>query len=779
MASQATNTTTVYSLLSSTISLPRDSAPQRSLATAFDTFLCSPRPQLPDRNASPSRASVVSTSSNLTTSTVPQLKRKHGNRHIRRQQQLQSTQCLVPTPTTNGTRPLVQSQEGSRPSVPVGQAPQHSVLPALPSTPSVGQRKVTLSRSNTAPSPRRAPASHSSYGVETTAGPPPSFETQRTLSTERVWQFDKTKLLRMTTTADRGLETLLSASLTPQLVQSSPDTADTQSIPTPTDAEEVIVMEAPIEETPGVSQSEAGSKASTESHKSEDLFLNIAQIEPPRLIEKRKPRMSLPFLSSSRPPTSHRARPSNVNSDTASVAARSEVPSYSKRRSLDQHETISLSRTYFSQPQISSALSERDRPPGRRTSMFHADTLQLGRLGTARNNKLASESANIDKVKLAEPNKTESTVSTAAPSTVWDELDDLKSRIRKLEITGKLPLSSAAAMSTADRPRTATTAATTMSGSPKHNKMPATLPSAIEGVPSDVHPLLHEAMTNVKAVVSHDVYQKLQLTAQDALTIAQMVSLDPEAAGLSQGAYNTADRQLSRKAESMCRSLTELAIALSAEAKATAPTLRPVSRDMATSQSPDLGPRSRRYSNTNEPSDRSSIRMRVQSRLDSRRASSNYARPSPDLESPTALPYYPGSGSKIPPRPSATYRTRASNAYLDGTSNDDEEVLDVRPLSRAMTDVTRLRRVSRDSPGRPREYTSQHPLPISLKPNALHHEVTTQRTPLPPQISTNFISRRKYPSPSLVSTPTGQQNPDSSPLGGGTWTARLAGRRRP
>ena len=38
------------------------------------------------------------------------------------------------------------------------------------------------------PSQRRPPASHSSYGVETSNGPPPSFTTQRTLSQDRLWK---------------------------------------------------------------------------------------------------------------------------------------------------------------------------------------------------------------------------------------------------------------------------------------------------------------------------------------------------------------------------------------------------------------------------------------------------------------------------------------------------------------------------------------------------------------------------------------------------------------
>ncbi|KAJ0338705.1 hypothetical protein COL922a_005295 [Colletotrichum nupharicola] len=50
------------------------------------------------------------------------------------------------------------------------------------------------------------------------------------------------------------------------------------------------------------------------------------------------------------------------------------------------------------------------------------------------------------------------TASTTEPSTVWDELDDLKSRIHRLEMTGKLPKISGAVMSrTSDeRPPTAT-----------------------------------------------------------------------------------------------------------------------------------------------------------------------------------------------------------------------------------------------------------------------------------------------------------------------------------
>jgi len=82
---------------------------------------------------------------------------------------------------------------------------------------------------------------------------------------------------------------------------------------------------------------------------------------------------------------------------------------------------------------------------------------------------------------------TESTVSTTAPSTVWDELEDLKSRIHRLELTGKLPATSGAAMSHAsnERPATATTTVTTMSSSPKRgrgNSISPVEPVAAEGI---------------------------------------------------------------------------------------------------------------------------------------------------------------------------------------------------------------------------------------------------------------------------------------------------------
>ncbi|KAI9748027.1 MAG: hypothetical protein M4579_007330, partial [Chaenotheca gracillima] len=170
---------------------------------------------------------------------------------------------------------------------------------------------------------------------------------------------------------------------------------------------------------------------------------------------------------------------------------------------------------------------------------------------------------------------TESTVSTTAPSTVWDELDDLKSRIRKLELTGKLPSSSGAAMSHAsgERPRTATTTVTTMSSSPKRGRLNSLSPtdSGIGGpgvaaaVAANLHPLLRTSLAKSKPLLEPDVYRALETTASDALSLTALMngqSSAPSGAASVAGGNSPSDRQVRRKADSMCRSLTELCIAL-------------------------------------------------------------------------------------------------------------------------------------------------------------------------------------------------------------------------
>ncbi|CAJ2509976.1 Uu.00g058760.m01.CDS01 [Anthostomella pinea] len=169
---------------------------------------------------------------------------------------------------------------------------------------------------------------------------------------------------------------------------------------------------------------------------------------------------------------------------------------------------------------------------------------------------------------------TSSTASTAAPSTVWDELDDLKSRIHRLELTGKLPPTSGAAMSRAsdERPATAHTTATTMSASPK--RVPASVMQSADSPAGhkDVHPLLYSALAKSKDFLSSDVYGALETATADALALSSMMGTSGQPGPISSGASGigsisggatVTDRQLRRKADSVCRSLTELCLALS------------------------------------------------------------------------------------------------------------------------------------------------------------------------------------------------------------------------
>lgn len=701
-----------------------------------------------------STTTATNTTTTSTSNLPTHLKRKHAHKHMRQPLPtapaiLQDDLVLTPTktlPPTSGQQTVFPQSASSR------------------------LAQVQLHRSNTAPSPKRAPASHSSYGVETTAGPPPSFDTQRTLSQERVWRLDRSKSLRITPALDRGdtasqpqptslfnisPQTDSSDPLkhlqppTPLLTQSSPDTTDTQSVPTPTDAADTPVMEVRSDYGLGVSNSEVDSKTSSESHKSEDLFLNIAKVHAGRPSsskgEKRRSRVSLPFLPGPRPATSYNPEGIHMQNDAADMTphAKHASVSYGQTRGLDQASDAG------------SMVASNSGLYSKGSSTLYADTIRgQPRAATGlRNSRLVSEGGYLDRAKISEQNATESTASTAAPSTVWDELDDLKSRIRKLELTGKLPPSSAAAMSSAERPRTATTAATTMSTSPKHNKVPHTLQSTFEGISPNIHPMLHEALGNAQSIVGQEVYQKLQAAAQDALQLASLANFDGQSE--RSGIPFASDRQLRRRTESLCRNLTELAIALSSESNPPTNLYRPASREYHAS--PGTALRSRRYSNGNESTDRPPVSNRVASRLEARKTSLQVGFPNPqrsstDLDSPIPPGQYPGSAGRSI-RGSTGFQSRRSTNYLDGSNEEEQKTPALRPISRAMTDVSAARRLSRDHAAASREYTRQHPMP-----NQYDSPSASKRTPLPSNVSTNFTSRRKYQSPAAAPTI------DSSPL---------------
>ncbi|RAL07491.1 putative LPXTG-motif cell wall anchor domain protein [Aspergillus homomorphus CBS 101889] len=213
--------------------------------------------------------------------------------------------------------------------------------------------------------------------------------------------------------------------------------------------------------------------------------------------------------------------------------------------------------------------------PERRGSLHESRAYRQSNLSTIRSSRQPSSSDVTERARFeAERSRqdgTESTLSTTAPSTVWDELEDLKSRIKKLELTGKLPPSSQEAISSAsgERPPTATTTVTTVSSSPRRPRKASILSGEpeVSAGPSPVHPLLQSALSKAKDVLSNEVYAALEVTATDAVALSTLLGSSKAPSGTASvvNGYGTSDRQARRKADSVCRSLTELCLALSDE----------------------------------------------------------------------------------------------------------------------------------------------------------------------------------------------------------------------
>ncbi|KAL2259345.1 hypothetical protein VTK26DRAFT_7003 [Humicola hyalothermophila] len=248
---------------------------------------------------------------------------------------------------------------------------------------------------------------------------------------------------------------------------------------------------------------------------------------------------------------------------------------------------------------------------------------------------------------------TESSNSTAAPSTVWDELDDLKSRIHRLELTGKMPPASRVPD---DRPRTATTNATTMSASPKR------VPTQPDGeksasLPRETQPLLLSALQKAKGSVSSDVFNAIESAATGALALVEMLGAAGEPGPISSSASavgyggSVTNRQLRRKADSICRNLTELCLVLADEAgrhKEAQPTAAAHEKDLLSPASPQeaMTVFQRRRSAVAEMASKPDRSPRAPSRLEQRRQT---LLASAAVSSPSLSPYVTAPGTPLEP----------------------------------------------------------------------------------------------------------------------------------
>ncbi|OWO98503.1 hypothetical protein B2J93_2238 [Marssonina coronariae] len=331
---------------------------------------------------------------------------------------------------------------------------------------------------------------------------------------------------------------------------------------------------------------------------------------------------------------------------------------------------------------------------------------------------------------------TESTVSTTAPSTVWDELEELKSRIHRLELTGKLPPTSGAAMS---RPPTATTTVTTISSSPKQrgrdNSFSPVEPAG-QMAPHEVHPLLQAALAKSKPLVSSDIYKALEASAADALAITTMMGTSGQPGPISSsqstlgGNPSVSDRQVRRKADSMCRSLTELCLALSEGKKEPAPPVisTPVERSAGheTEVRASIEPINTQLSLVTTNLTRAISNPRGLSRLEARRSS---LLATSTLPSPRYTPSEAGSSTQslmAGRRTSLLLRPR--RAATEEPADADDARFRTSPI--ASSEIGRIG-IS------PRGYAPQKPLP--------------ERTPTMAAQSSLPV-RRSYQSPGLTNT---------------------------
>ncbi len=336
----------------------------------------------------------------------------------------------------------------------------------------------------------------------------------------------------------------------------------------------------------------------------------------------------------------------------------------------------------------------------------------------------------------------DSAESVTAPSSVWDELGDLKSRIRKLEFSGKMPSQPGASISngSGERPRTATTTVTTISSSPRNNRKCLVASENAVGGPqyANIHPLLHSALAKAKPVLNPHLYKTLELTALDALQLAMLTG----GAGLQSTAFNPAssvngasvsDRQMRRKADNMCRSLTELCIAL------------------CDSQHGVSSPRTRLHVGTDDPSisdTETNGSTPHTARLAKRTESSETVHAPRQLKTPSlalsriqarrssvpasAMPQEVGSASHDETAASDAGHVRRSGTTLRRTRHserdDDGASSTLRAPSRAFTELISERRrslassiTSRQQKRASREYTSNHPLPDEQSSPTYHN----------------------------------------------------------
>lgn len=408
----------------------------------------------------------------------------------------------------------------------------------------------------------------------------------------------------------------------------------------------------------------------------------------------------------------------------------SRVPELSSKQSFSRPDSSLSPQEFLAQIQNRRRPSQPDalQTPPARSSTYRPSN--LGHYSTPRDDPrtVQPESAQIET--LSRPDGTESHGSTGPAVSVWDELDELKTRIRRIEMGGKIPSTSSAIISqaTAERPRTANTSATTVSSSPNQQRKSNPSPSeSTVGAPTPTrpHPLLREALAKAKIHITPAVYRTLEATASEALTLAELTgSGGPQgtlhSASSILGSANGSDRQIRRKADNICRSLTELCIALcDTNPSVSSPAVRASPAPIPRRPSVQLDSPTIRQSIEPESNTLSGISpSRALNRIEARRTSMlNGTRDG----SQEPFEYDRQIPSRLSRAGTSLHRTRQS-------VDDEDEDGTMRAPSRAMTDFRSMRSTNERSRLTGRQYTSREPMP-DLQPAPTLHSTASLRRP--------------------------------------------------
>ncbi|KAK7562927.1 hypothetical protein IWX49DRAFT_589269 [Phyllosticta citricarpa] len=793
----------------------RSSSLRRLLRATSSRSSPSPSPASPRSSLSSPQPRLDPSTPPTAFATLQDLPRRLLNQGNSASRHRYSQEHRQPTPSTlRNSSPLTQS------STPSSTRPSRLAVPPLSSSRnSPADATPDSRRSLLSPGPRRPHASPSANGIATSNRPPVALLTRRksnnvlrvshlsprvpsasaVLSPDTptfTSSYQNYKLARKTSQAALAQQPDKPAPLNSK-VKSLPVSRATSPLPHVKRRRSISgLMESDNQSDYDFACSHNGqpeqSKAASGAEKasnSEDLFLNIAQDSPQQDGDDdtsriaRLTRQSLPINALDRSATGGDSNTPTLETRMQSHYRRvSQLPSPSYKAPLSAREPPSGVTASFpadSSRVRSFGLSGRSREDetfqGRRSSI--GDGTRSG--STASNNKYRyssigytqrqnQPSASLESSpeissrqerpeKQATNDGSDSLDSTTAVSTIWDELDDLKSRIKKMELTGRIPPSSGAAMmngvESVSRPRTATTQATSVILSPKQAKRSVagasppetTVSGAVAGAAAASHPLLHSALAKCKDQVGPALYRVLENTATEALELAAMTGNAGQSSAVSVASgVQSSDRQLRRKADNMCRNLTDLCIAICDNTQSVkspplkSPAMAVSSRRRSLHINGDRDekeyhqPISRAGSAEPDGEMARNSPSRALHRIEARRASTllgnqtgsagNSPREGTDRDRTTPTQqsgkYQARSGSSL-------HRPRRATVTNDDAPNQEEETSNLRVPSRASTDYVQRNTNNRNRLSR--EYTSNVPLPDGASSVAQLHTNTSLR----------------------------------------------------